>query len=235
MGLMVTLLATWPGVLGALMAVVGWFMTCYLSGRSTECHALLLRVGAKLDFHTVFYFALRAEEKLWTIFMKQEGKPKNARFYTGDTFQDSVKNLLTYRDWTEFTFLPQTRKLRDLLRDNRHLAFIPAGQHEPTCLLELCMSVDSYEALLPAWQAERQELQQQNPNQMLTRRTSTNMGAVNFPAEDLIQYAADSVDSLTEQKNAISKRLADKTRLLPALPQVWESPSSGQLQGDALV
>jgi hypothetical protein len=170
----------------ALVAVAGYLLTYRNNLRLSERRDRLDRVSRQLsEFYGPLFATASAGNAAWALFRSQ-WRPSGSFW---DEVGPTPDEAAAWRRWMTTVFMPLNRRARDLVVDHADLL---DEERIPQVLLDVCVHVAAYEAVLKRWE-ERDYTEHAVP--------------LTFPGDALTEYAGGGVSRLkVEQQRLLRAR-----------------------------
>lgn len=194
---------------GLLAAVGGYFIRYAVDTRLAQRKDRLKRVNRQLsDFYGPLLALTRASDESWQAF-RQRYRPIAGSFWRPDS-PPARDEVLAWRLWMTTVFVPVHQSMMDLVLNHADLI---EESDMPDALLTLCAHVAGYQAVIEAWKADDISLDRED-----------NVSVVNFPGEELADYAAQAFARLKAEQ---CKLLGARTLMVTPPFRRHHMPRSG--------
>jgi hypothetical protein len=163
-------------LVGVVAAVIGYFIKYVTDLRLAQRDDRLERINRQLsEFYGPLLALTRSSSESWHAFRKRYRPPGSQSFWRIDpppTREDAV----AWRLWMITVFMPVHQRMMELVLNRADLIEEP---EMPPCLLALCAHVHGYQAILKEWETGEISVARED-----------NISVVNFPGQELAEYAA---------------------------------------------
>ena len=172
-------------IAGVVAAVSGYFVTYVTNLRLAQRTDRLERINSQLsEFYGPLLALTRSSGQSWQAFRKRY-RPGAGSFWKSDPAL-TVEDAAAWRLWMTTVFVPVHQQMMELVLNRAHLIEEP---DMPSCLLTLCAHVNGYQAILKEWET----------GEISTERED-NISIVNFPGQELADYAATAFGRLKAEQ-----------------------------------
>ncbi len=162
-------------LIGICIAVIGYFVKYRIDLRLAQRNDRLERINRQLsEFYGPLLALTRASGESWQAFRKRY-RPGDGSFWGNDP-PPTKEDTIAWRLWMTTVFMPVHKQMAELVLKRADLIEEP---EMPPCLLALCAHVNGYQAILKEWET----------GEISTARED-NISVVNFPGQELAEYAA---------------------------------------------
>jgi hypothetical protein len=172
-------------LIGAVVVAIGYVYKYQTDLKLLQRNDRLERINRQLsDFYGPLLALTRSSERSWIAFRARYrcGGGSYWRIDPPATEDDAV----AWRLWMTTVFVPMHQQMMELVLTHADLI---VESEMPLCLLDLCAHVAGYQAVLKQWEAGDISVARED-----------NISVVNFPSQELTEYAAVAFDRLkTEQ------------------------------------
>ncbi len=175
-------------LVGVCAAVIGYFVKYWTDLKIEQRNDRLERINRQLnEFYGPLLALTRSSGESWQAFRKRY-RPGGGSFWKSDpppTREDAV----AWRLWMTTVFMPLHQRMVELVLDNAALIEEP---EMPPCLLAMCAHVAGYQAVLKEWETGEISVARED-----------NISIVNFPGEELADYAAAAFSRLKAEQASL--------------------------------
>jgi hypothetical protein len=176
-------------LVGVCAAVIGYFVKYWTDLKIEQRNDRLERINRQLnEFYGPLLALTRSSGESWQAFRKRY-RPGGGSFWKSDP-PPTKEDAVAWRLWMTTVFMPLHQRMVELVLENAALIEEP---DMPPCLLAMCAHVAGYQAVLKEWETGEISVARED-----------NISIVNFPGEELADYAA----------AAFSRLKAEQARLL---------------------
>jgi hypothetical protein len=184
-------------LIGVIAAVIGYFIKYRTDLRLAQRNDRLEQINRQLsDFYGPLLALTRASDESWQAFRARH-RPGGGSFWKDDP-PPTVDDAIAWRLWMITVFIPVQRRMMDLVLAHADLVEEP---EMPPCLLSLCAHVAGYQAILKLWE-----------NGDISTAREDNVSVVNFPSQDLADYAAAAFSRLKAEQATLLGASGTMTR-----------------------
>lgn len=185
---------------GVLVAAVGYVVKYLTDIRLAQRNDRLERVNRQLsEFYGPLLALTRSSDESWRAF-RHRYRPEPGSFWKPDP-PPTRADAIAWRLWMTTVFMPMHQRMTELVLTHADLI---DESDMPPCLLTMCAHVAGYRAILEEWETGDVSVARED-----------NVSVVNFPAQELAEYAA----------TAFARLKAEQGRLLGS--KVFSFPPSG--------
>jgi hypothetical protein len=175
-------------LIGVCVAVIGYFIKYRIDLRLEQRNDRLDRINRQLsEFYGPLLALTRSSGESWEAFRKRY-RSGGGSFWKSDpppTREDAV----AWRLWMTTVFMPLHQRMMDLVL--QHAALIEEPEM-PACLLTMCVHVAGYQAVLKEWETGEISVARED-----------NISIVNFPGQELADYAAAAFNRLKAEQASL--------------------------------
>ena len=175
-------------LVGVGAAVIGYFVKYWTDLKIEQRNDRLERINRQLnEFYGPLLALTRSSGESWQAFRKRY-RPGGGSFWKSDpppTREDAV----AWRLWMTTVFMPLHQRMVELVLENAALIEEP---EMPPCLLAMCAHVAGYQAVLKEWETGEISVARED-----------NISIVNFPGEELADYAAAAFSRLKAEQASL--------------------------------
>lgn len=182
-------------LVGVLVAAVGYIAKYATDLRLAQRTDRLERINRQLsEFYGPLLALTRSSEESWFAF-KRRYRPGHESFWRGDPplTRDEV---MVWRLWIITVFMPANERIMQLVFEHADLIEEP---EMPPCLLAVCAHVAGYRAIIKEWETGEVSFARED-----------NISLVNFPGQELADYAATEFGRLKAEQGALLGPRASK-------------------------
>jgi hypothetical protein len=185
-------------LVGVLVAAIGYVAKYLTDIKLTQRNDRLERINRQLsDFYGPLLALTRSSERSWIAF-RERYRTQGGSYWRRDP-PPTQYEAMAWRLWMTTVFMPMHQQMMDLVL--KHADLIDESEM-PMCLLDLCAHVAGYQAILKEWEAGDISIERVD-----------NISVVNFPSQDLTDYAA----------TAFGRLKAEQARLLGSTGSTFRS------------
>ena len=185
-------------LVGVVAAVLGYFVTYGTNLRLAQRNDRLERINRQLsEFYGPLLALTRSSGQSWQAFRQRYRPPGSESFWKSDP-PPTREDAIAWRLWMTTVFMPLHQRMVDLVLNNAALIEEP---EMPPSLLTLCAHVNGYQAILKEWET----------GEISTERED-NISIVNFPGQELAEYAATAFSRLKAEQAELLGSTAKKGR-----------------------
>ena len=185
-------------LIGVFVAAIGYFVKYTTDLKLAQRNDRLERINRQLsEFYGPLLALTRASDESWQAFRRRYRPPGGESFWKSDpplTREDAV----AWRLWMTTVFVPVQRRMMELVLEHADLIEEP---EMPPCLLALCAHVAGYQAVLKQWESGE-----------ISVKREDNVSVVNFPSQELADYAAAEFSRLKAEQAALLGSAAGRSR-----------------------
>jgi hypothetical protein len=175
-------------LVGVCAAVIGYFVKYWTDLKIEQRNDRLERINRQLsEFYGPLLALTRSSGESWQAFRKRY-RSGGGSFWKSDpppTREDAV----AWRLWMTTVFMPLHQRMVELVLENAALIEEP---EMPSCLLTMCAHVAGYQAVLKEWETGEISVARED-----------NISIVNFPGEELADYAAAAFSRLKAEQASL--------------------------------
>ena len=172
-------------LVGVVAAVLGYFVTYGTNLRLAQRNDRLERINQQLsEFYGPLLALTRSSDQSWQAFRKRY-RPGDGSFWKNDP-PLTREDVAAWRLWMTTVFVPMHQRMMELVLNRAHLIEEP---EMPSCLLALCAHVNGYQAILKEWETGEVSIERED-----------NISVVNFPGQELAEYAATAFGRLKAEQ-----------------------------------
>ena len=173
-------------LVGVVAAVIGYFVKYVTDLRLAQRNDRLERINRQLsEFYGPLLALTQSSSQSWQAFRNRYRPPGDESFWKSDpppTREDAV----AWRLWMTTIFVPVHQRMMELVLERADLIEEP---EMPPCLLTLCAHVNGYQAILKEWETGHISIERED-----------NISVVNFPGQELAEYAATAFGRLKAEQ-----------------------------------
>ena len=162
-------------LVGVCVAAIGYVVKYRTDLKLEQRKDRLERINRQLSqFYGPLLALTRSSHESWQAFRKRY-RSGGGSFWKCDpppTREDAV----AWRLWMTTVFMPLHQRMMEIVLNHADLIEEP---EMPSCLLDLCVHVAGYQAVLKEWESGE-----------ISAEREDNISIVNFPGEELGEYAA---------------------------------------------
>ena len=167
-------------------AVIGYFFTYVTNLRLAQRNDRLERINSQLsEFYGPLLALTRSSDQSWQAFRKRYRPPGSESFWKSDP-PPTREDAIAWRLWMTTVFVPVHQRMMELVLNRADLIEEP---DMPSCLLALCAHVNGYQAILKEWETGEISIERED-----------NISVVNFPGQELAEYAAAAFSRLKAEQ-----------------------------------
>lgn len=175
-------------LIGVGVAAIGYFVKYRMDLELEQRNGRLERINRQLsEFYGPLLALTRSSDESWQAFRKRY-RPGGGSFWKSDpplTREDAI----AWRQWMTTVFMPLHQRMMDLVL--QHAALIEEPEM-PSCLLVMCVHVAGYQAILKEWETGEISVARED-----------NISIVNFPGQELADYAAAAFSRLKAEQASL--------------------------------
>jgi hypothetical protein len=176
-------------LVGVVAAVLGYFVTYGTNLRLAQRNDRLERINQQLsDFYGPLLALTRSSGQSWQAFRQRYRPPGSESFWKNDP-PPTLEDAAAWRLWMTTVFVPMHQRMMELVLNRAHLIEEP---EMPPCLLDLCAHVNGYQAILKEWETGEISIERVD-----------NISVVNFPGQELAEYAAAAFGRLKAEQTEL--------------------------------
>ena len=173
-------------LIGVCIAVIGYFIKYRIDLRLAQRNDRLERINRQLsEFYGPLLALTRSSGQSWQAFRQRYRPPGSESFWKSDP-PPTKEDAIAWRLWMTTVFMPVHQRMMELVLERADLIEEP---EMPPSLLDLCAHVNGYQAILKEWEK----------GEISTARED-NISVVNFPGEELAEYAATAFGRLKAEQ-----------------------------------
>jgi hypothetical protein len=173
-------------LVGVVAAVLGYFATYGTNLRLAQRNDRLERINQQLsEFYGPLLALTRSSGQSWQAFRQRYRPPGSESFWKSDP-PPTKEDVAAWRLWMTTVFMPMHQQMMELVLNHAHLIEEP---EMPPCLLALCAHVHGYQAILKEWETGEVSIERED-----------NISVVNFPGQELADYAATAFGRLKAEQ-----------------------------------
>jgi hypothetical protein len=173
-------------LIGVCIAVIGYFIKYRIDLRLAQRNDRLERINRQLsEFYGPLLALTRSSGQSWQAFRQRYRPPGSESFWKSDP-PPTKEDAIAWRLWMTTVFMPVHQRMMELVLERADLIEEP---EMPPSLLDLCAHVNGYQAILKEW--EKAEI---------STAREDNISVVNFPGEELAEYAATAFGRLKAEQ-----------------------------------
>jgi hypothetical protein len=173
-------------IIGVCIAVIGYFVKYRTDLRLAQRNDRLERINRQLsEFYGPLLALTRSSGQSWQAFRKRYRPPGSESFWKSNP-PPTKEDAIAWRLWMTTVFMPVHRRMMELVLERADLIEEP---EMPPSLLDLCAHVNGYQAILKEWETGEISIERED-----------NISVVNFPGQELADYAASAFDRLKAEK-----------------------------------
>jgi hypothetical protein len=175
-------------LIGVGVAAIGYFIKYRMDLELEQRNGRLERINRQLsEFYGPLLALTRSSDESWKAF-RNRYRPGGGSFWKSDpplTREDAI----AWRQWMTTVFMPLHQRMMDLVL--QHAALIEEPEM-PSCLLVMCVHVAGYQAILKEWETGEISVARED-----------NISIVNFPGQELTDYAATAFSRLKAEQASL--------------------------------
>jgi len=172
-------------LVGVVAAVIGYVVTYGTNLRLAQRKDRLERINRQLsEFYGPLLALTRSSDQSWQAFRKRY-RPGGGSFWKSDP-PPTPEDVVAWRLWMTTVFVPVHQRTMELVLERADLIEEP---EMPPSLLTLCAHVNGYQAILKEWESGE-----------LSTEREHNISIVNFPGQELAEYAATAFGRLKAEQ-----------------------------------
>jgi hypothetical protein len=173
-------------LIGVAAAVIGYFVTYLTNLRLAQRNDRLERINRQLsEFYGPLLALTRSSGQSWQAFRQRYRPPGSESFWKSDP-PPTKEDAIAWRLWMTTVFVPVHQRMMELVLNRADLIEEP---DMPSCLLALCAHVNGYQAILKEWETGEISIERED-----------NISVVNFPGQELAEYAAAAFSRLKAEQ-----------------------------------
>jgi hypothetical protein len=173
-------------LVGVFAAVLGYFVTYWTNHRLAQRNDRLERINRQLsEFYGPLLALTRSSGQSWQAFRQRYRPPGSESFWKSDP-PPTTEDAIAWRLWMTTVFVPVHQQMMELVLSRADLIEEP---DMPACLLALCAHVNGYQAILKEWETGEISIERED-----------NISVVNFPGQELAEYAAAAFSRLKAEQ-----------------------------------
>jgi hypothetical protein len=173
-------------LVGVVAAVLGYFVTYWSNHRLAQRNDRLERINRQLsEFYGPLLALTRSSGQSWQAFRQRYRPPGSESFWKSDP-PPTKEDAIAWRLWMTTVFVPVHHRMMELVLNRADLIEEP---EMPSCLLTLCAHVNGYQAILKEWETGEISIERED-----------NISIVNFPGQELAEYAATAFGRLKAEQ-----------------------------------
>ena len=185
-------------LVGVVAAVLGYFVTYWSNHKLAQRNDRLERINRQLsEFYGPLLALTRSSGQSWQAFRQRYRPPGSESFWKSDP-PPTKEDAVAWRLWMTTVFMPVHQRMMELVL---HRADLIEEPEMPPSLLDLCAHVNGYQAILKEWET----------GEISTARED-NISVVNFPGEELAEYAATAFGRLKAEQAKLLGATGKKDR-----------------------
>jgi hypothetical protein len=178
-------------LVGVLVAAFGYLAKHASDLRLAQRNDRLNRINRQLsDFYGPLLALTESSEESWDAFRKRyrPGSDERESFWRLEP-PPTEDDVLIWRLWMTTVFMPVNERITQLVLEHADLIEEP---EMPSCLLAVCAHVSGYQAIIKQWESGEISLARED-----------NISLVNFPGQELADYAATRFGRLKAEQGAL--------------------------------
>jgi hypothetical protein len=176
-------------LIGVCVAAIGYFIKYRIDLKLEQRKDRLERINRQLsEFYGPLLALTRSSGESWQAFRKRYRPPGDESFWKSDP-PPTREDAAAWRLWMSTVFMPLHERMMDLVL--MHAALIEEPEM-PSCLLVMCVHVAGYQAVLKAWETGEISVERED-----------NVSIVNFPGQELAEYAATAFNRLKAEQASL--------------------------------
>ncbi len=173
-------------LIGVVAALIGYFVTYLTNLRLAQRNDRLERINRQLsEFYGPLLALTRSSGQSWQAFRQRYRPPGSESFWKSDP-PPTKEDAIAWRLWMTTVFVPVHQRMMELVLNRADLIEEP---DMPSCLLALCAHVNGYQAILKEWETGEISIERED-----------NISVVNFPGQELAEYAAAAFSRLKAEQ-----------------------------------
>jgi hypothetical protein len=185
-------------LVGVVAAVLGYFVTYWSNHRLAQRNDRLERINRQLsEFYGPLLALTRSSGQSWQAFRQRYRPPGSESFWKSDP-PPTREDAIAWRLWMTTVFVPVHQQMMELVLNRADLIEEP---DMPACLLALCAHVNGYQAILKEWETGEISIERED-----------NISVVNFPGQELAEYAAAAFSRLKAEQADLLGSTAKKNQ-----------------------
>jgi hypothetical protein len=176
-------------LVGVFVAAIGYVIKYWTDLKIEQRNGRLERINRQLsEFYGPLLALTRSSDESWQAFRKRYRPPGGESFWKGDP-PPTREDAIAWRQWMTTVFMPLHQRMMDLVL--QHAALIEEPEM-PSCLLVMCVHVAGYQAILKEWETGEISVARED-----------NISIVNFPGQELADYAAAAFSRLKAEQASL--------------------------------
>jgi hypothetical protein len=176
-------------LIGVCVAAIGYFIKYRIDLKLEQRKDRLERINRQLsEFYGPLLALTRSSDESWQAFRKRYRPSVGESFWKSDP-PPTREDAAAWRLWMTTVFVPLHQRMMDLVL--MHAALIEEPEM-PSCLLVVCVHVAGYQAVLKEWETGEISVERDD-----------NISIVNFPGEELAEYAAAAFSRLKAEQASL--------------------------------
>ena len=185
-------------LISVCIAVIGYFIKYRIDLKLAQRNDRLERINRQLsEFCGPLLALTRSSGQSWRAFRKRYRPPGSESFWKSDP-PPTKEDTIAWRLWMTTVFMPVHQRMMELVLERADLIEEP---EMPPSLLDLCAYVNGYQAILKEWETGE-----------LSTAREDNISVVNFPGEELAEYAATAFGRLKAEQAELLGATGKKVR-----------------------
>jgi len=175
-------------LVGVGVAAIGYFIKYRTDLNLEQRNDRLERVNRQLsEFYGPLLALTRSSDESWQAFRKRY-RTGGGSFWKNDP-PPTREDAIAWRQWMTTVFMPLHQRMMELVLERAALIEEP---EMPACLLTMCAHVAGYQAVLKEWEAGEVSVER-----------GDNISIVNFPGQELADYAAAAFSRLKAEQASL--------------------------------
>ncbi len=173
-------------LVGVCIAATGYFINYRIDLKLKQRNDRLERINRQLsEFYGPLLALTRSSDESWQAFRKRYRPPGSESFWRNDP-PPTREDTIAWRLWMTTVFMPVHQRMMELVLERADLIEEP---EMPPSLLDLCAHVNGYQAILKEWETGEVSIERED-----------NISVVNFPGQELAEYAATAFGRLKAEQ-----------------------------------
>ena len=176
-------------LIGVCIAVIGYVIKYRIDLRLAQRNDRLERINRQLsEFYGPLLALTRSSGQSWQAFRQRYRPPGSESFWKSDP-PPTREDAAAWRLWMTTAFMPVHQRMMELVLERADLIEEP---EMPPALLDLSAHVNGYQAILKEWETGQISVARED-----------NISVVNFPGQELAEYAATAFSRLKAEQAAL--------------------------------
>jgi hypothetical protein len=187
---------------GVAVAAIGYLVKYFSDIKFAQRTDRLNRINRQLsELYGPLLAHTRSSGESWQAFRRRYRPPGDASFWHTDP-PPTPEDVVAWRLWMSTVFVPLNQRMTDLVLMHADLIEEP---DMPACLLTMCAHVAGYQAIVEQWATGDISVERED-----------NVSVVNFPGQELADYAATAFARLkAEQSQLLGAKATSNSRARP--------------------